>query len=814
MAFLVQPIMELVKYMGRSTCTYLDYHLNFDEAMSDLRRELQVLNRRKEDINLSIQSEAGWRKEVKHEVQGWLEHVQEFNNELQAIQEKIQRVKWYSKGRLGKLVCKKIEMVKIIYEQGSFADGLIVTIDRSPTRGIILPTENVVGEDFAKEKIWGYLMGNEVGKIGVCGIGGVGKTTIMKHIYNELLRVTDFDRVIWVTVSYPLNVSKLQENIARAVVLDDRKGLRGGGDKERQASELMSLMEEVRSVLIVDDVWEKFSLKEVGIPEPTTQNGSKIVIISRSIEVCQRMGSESMKGEDDVKVWNNALTELREQMHYVVRDMAIKSIGPESGYMVKAGMKLIEVPNERGWGNDLKKVSLMLNNISKIPLGLCPKCPTLSTLILSNNYKLLEIPESFFEGMPELKVLDLSNTNIEALPDSISNLEKLSSLRLKWCKRLRYLPSLAKLRALKKLDLYSSKIEVVPEGMEKLISLEYLDLSNCYNLKEIPMGMLSNLSNLQYLLVYGELKIKGEEIARLSKLETFEGVFYDIQGYNYFVNSQDFQILTDYKIVVGDQFSGIDQKKPVVNINNCDLGEECIVLPDNLQNLVIEECKNMRSSLNKAVLLEKTTELSYCVIRDCEDMKCVVHLDSSSCPVLEKIEELFLWYLPKLSVLMRVEGVATPLHVFSNLKMLRVWFCSRLRKLFPLELLQAFQNLEEIDVYWCKQLKEIIALSDSDASSDKFTFPKLRRLLLSNLPQLKNICSAKRVVVCDSVEEIKMLKCPELKRIPVQLPLLDNGQPSPLPRLKEIQIDEESKEWWESVEWDHKNLLQPFLKYI
>ncbi|GLU15741.1 hypothetical protein SLE2022_322090 [Rubroshorea leprosula] len=504
------------------------------------------------------------------------------------------------------------------------------------------------------------------------------------------------------------------------------------------------------------------------------------------------------------------------KMHDVLRDMAIKSIGPKLGYMVKAGMKLTDVPDERRWGNNLKKVSLMENDISKIPLGLSPKCPTLSTLILSNNQNLSEIPESFFEGMLELKVLDLSETGIEALSNSISNLEKLSSMRLRRCRRLRYLPSFAKLRALKKLDLHLSKIEVVPQGMEKLISLEYLDLSDCNNLEEIPMGMLSHLSNLQYLLLDSEkLKIKGEEVVRLSRLETFNGVFNDIQGYNYFVKSQDFQILSDYDIVVGTvpDFRFFDLKKSVVHINGCDLGEECIMLPDNLYNLMIWESKNMRSCFNKVALLEKATELSYCDIRDCEDMECVVDLDSSSCPVLDKLEELYLGYLPKLSVLVKVEGVATPLHVFSNLKMLDISHCSGMRKLLPLELLQAFQNLETITVDRCEQMEEIIASSDLDASSDKFTFPKLRRLFLRNLPQLKSICNAKGVMVCDSIELIEISRCWKLKRIPVQLPLLNNSQPSPPPHLREIKIDEKSKKWWESVEWDHKNLIQPFLKY-
>ncbi|GLT31095.1 hypothetical protein SLA2020_058580 [Shorea laevis] len=620
MEFILEPIMELVKCLGRSACTYLDYHLKFDEAVINLRREWGALNSRKDDINLKLQTEVlPLGKEVKHEVQSWLGHVQEINNEVQDIQGKIQKVKWYSRGRVGKLVCKKIEVVKNIHKQGSFPNGLVVD---KPPRGIIMPTENVVGEDSVKGKIWGYLIGNAVGMIGVCGIGGVGKTTIMKNINNELVKQTKFDKVIWVTVSYPLNVIKLQENIAHGFAVELPKG----EDKERWAAELMSIMGRVRHLLILDDVWEKFSLNEVGIPKPTIESGSKIVFTCRSIDVCQKMGyeivkveplslqeslnlfldkvgrhilevpnlkgilelivkecgglplaivviAESMKGEDDVEVWKNALNELQERvksvtgsdqkifkrlrfsydclnnfeiqncfvycslfpedypfereeliegwiderlidglasrkatyakghtflnmlakncllektvnwrhvdvfkMHDVLRDMAIKSIGPEFGYMVKAGMKLTEVPDEHGWGNDLKKVSLAENNISKIPLELSPKCPPLSTLILSNNPNLSEIPESFFEGMPELKVLDLSKTGIEALPNSISNLEKLSSLRLMWCMRLSFLPSLAKLRALKKLNLCSSGIEVVPQGMEKLISLEYLDL--------------------------------------------------------------------------------------------------------------------------------------------------------------------------------------------------------------------------------------------------------------------------------------------------------------------------------------------------
>ncbi|GLT25281.1 hypothetical protein SLA2020_004190 [Shorea laevis] len=303
----------------------------------------------------------------------------------------------------------------------------------------------------------------------------------------------------------------------------------------------------------------------------------------------------------------------------------------------------------------------------------------------------------------------------------------------------------------------------------------------------------------------------------------------EVQGLNYLVNkSKDFDSLTAYKfqLATGERantryiFSGKYQRN--VLIANSEIGEECVVLPDTLEFLWICHCKNMRCSLTKTVSLENATELRSCYVDDCEGIECIVELDSSSsslcCPVLDKLEELCLNSLPNLSVLGRGEGVATSPHVFSNLKLLNIRRCSGMRKLLPLELLQALQNLEEINVRACKQMEEIIASSDSDdTSSDKFTFPKLRKLKLFWLDQLKSICSGKGVMVCHSIEVIEISKCPKLKRIPLQLPLLDNGQPSPPPHLRQIEIDEEPKEWWESVvELDHpnaKNILQPFAEF-
>ncbi|GLT50810.1 hypothetical protein SLA2020_242720 [Shorea laevis] len=950
---------------------FVDHYRKLEDDLNKLKSECRVLKRRKIDINSRIETEVRWGQGVKEEVRGWLEDVEKMEEDIQDVEERVHNVSRYNRISLDILVREKIEEVKRIQERGSFNEGLVV--ERAPARGIIIPTENLEGEISTKDEIRKHLMDDRVGMIGVCGIGGVGKTTIMKHINNDLFREGRFQNVIWVTVSYPLNVFELQKKIALAM----GKTLQEDEEEMRRAAALMEIMGRVTFVLILDDVWEGFSLIDVGIPKPTLQNGCKVVVTSRSVDVCNFLGCEivkvqplspgeslnlflnrvghdvvqvagleeilkliveecaglplaivviagCMRGEKDIIEWRNALNELHQcvksvkgmedeifrrlrfsydclrnleiqkcflycslfqedyeysrkeliegwideglidesgrrqeaydrghvflnrlekncllektvnshgdeafKMHDVVRDMAIKGIGAGFGYMVKAGMNLKKVPNESEWVRDLKKVSLMANGISKIPVGLSPKCPSLSTLILSNNRALSEIPSSFFEDMIGLKVLDLSCTGIVTLPGSISNLVNLSALRLKECWNLKYLPSLAKLRVLKKLDLHEAGIEVVPQGMEMLVSLEYLDLF-CNTLKEIPTGILPSFSNLQYLVVWQKISINLEEVARLSKLESLKCGMKGIQDFNYLVNKfKDFESLTAYdlqliKSVGPGSYSLIGKHQRMVAIAACEIGEERIVLPHKLEEIIIDRCKNMknmRCGLNKTGLLENATELRKCFISEFEGVECMVELDSSSSLCFpDKLEWLKLWQWHDLSVLVRVEGVATPPHIFSNLKILEISDCSRIRKLFPPELVQTLQNLEKIRVSHCKQMEEIIASSNSDPSSDKFTFPKLTKLKLSNLDQLKSICSGKGVMVCDSIEEIKIGYCQKLKRIPLQLPLLDNGQPSPPPCLREIKIYEKSKEWWESVvELDHpnaKNILQPFLKFI
>ena len=69
------------------------------------------------------------------------------------------------------------------------------------------PAEKTVGLDLKFVEVWKWMADEKVGIIGLYGMGGVGKTTLLKKINNEFLETKlGFDVVIWVVVAKPANI--------------------------------------------------------------------------------------------------------------------------------------------------------------------------------------------------------------------------------------------------------------------------------------------------------------------------------------------------------------------------------------------------------------------------------------------------------------------------------------------------------------------------------------------------------------------------------------------------------------------------------
>ncbi|GKV32517.1 hypothetical protein SLEP1_g41115 [Rubroshorea leprosula] len=761
------------------------------------------------------------------------------------------------------------------------SQGLV--IDDHSIKGVSQFVEECKGRDDIRDQILEWLKGDEVTRIAVSGMGGVGKTTIMKQVHNQLLKEPKFNKVIWVKVSRDFDIIvqqkrkfdilKFQKRIASSLGLELKPE---DHENETKLAGLISQnLRQGNSVLILDDLILTTWLQEVAHamecdvisvnPPPPKEalalflekvgsvvlsDGKIKVDIKPFLEqILQKCGgvplaivtvAKSMRGKllpppqcqvcflycalcpEDAEIYKKELIEYwieegliykegktREAMYWKGHDILDKLV--DNCLLESAGVALEKLPKEHEWSEDLLKVSLMWNHITEIPSSMSsPKCPMLTTLLLSNN-SISTIPKAFFEHMLGLKILDLSNNReLSRLPTSISKLEKHTTLLLKGCNSLREKlqivkvfgceqleeiigfeseegekVTLPKLERLKLIEL--PQLKSIYSGSLICDSIKKIEIEGCYNIESVFWSGFNPLPNLEYLYLF--------------KLENLKSVFNEEDlGLSPLVPPTSFFSLKEIRVELYHQLKKVFSFGWLLRYFQ------------SLETVKVQCCSRMEEPISSSADVEEKVTLSKLQGLKLTQLSQLKTTCSGFNP-LPNLEYLGLCDLWNLKSVFDEEGIGLlpcvpPIRFFS-LKEIRVDRCDQLKKVFSSRwLLHYFQSLETIKV----QMEKLI--SSSAHEEEKVTIPKLQSLELTELPQLKSICSSSSVLICDSIQSLRISDCEKLKRIPLNFPLLDNARSSHPSSLKEIVVW--PKEWWESLEWDHpnaKDILFPFCKF-
>ncbi|KAF5940726.1 hypothetical protein HYC85_021893 [Camellia sinensis] len=215
------------------------------------------------------------------------------------------------------------------------------------------------------------------------------------------------------------------------------------------------------------------------------------------------------------------------KMHDVVRDVAISIASREEhSFMVRCDEALKEwLEKERH--KNYAVISLRCTGISELPDNL--EFPKLHLLRLEDGYasKLVNLPDSFYGGMKELKALSMLNVYIDgSLPTSLRWLTNLRSLSLYECGLFDDVSVIGALENLKILSFEGTKIEELPKEIGRLSHLKLLDLLRC-GVKRICPGVLSNLSKLEELYL-------GSSFNDENRIEEAKATFTELCGLSNF----------------------------------------------------------------------------------------------------------------------------------------------------------------------------------------------------------------------------------------------------------------------------------------
>ncbi|CAD6254369.1 unnamed protein product [Miscanthus lutarioriparius] len=144
--------------------------------------------------------------------------------------------------------------------------------------------EELVGIEDNATKLKGWLVGDlderNTKITTVWGMGGVGKTTLVHHVY-KIVKV-DFDAAAWVTVSKSYKVEDLLKKIATEFGMPIDSSIM---DMRRLVEVICKHLEGKKYILVLDDVWEQDVWINNIMPVFPAKCTSRFVLTSRLSEV-------------------------------------------------------------------------------------------------------------------------------------------------------------------------------------------------------------------------------------------------------------------------------------------------------------------------------------------------------------------------------------------------------------------------------------------------------------------------------------------------------------------------------------------------
>nr|GMD52790.1 disease resistance protein At4g27190-like [Ipomoea batatas] len=295
-AIIGSALIEPFKVVFRSIYAAMKNRFKIHSNYNHLERDITFVLALKSRLRNGLDDEQLQHLLPTTQVQDWLSKVEELENNFNSLRSTVTESGITTDAascslhcKLSNNIAKQIVKAKQLIEEGKPFENMIVGVPVArPVQ--YMEVTSIQGQPTASRNLaemMDLLKSEEYKRIGVWGMGGVGKTTLVKNLNNQLTNDPTFNIVIWVVVSRNATVESVQSKIAERLELQHM--MNKEVSKERMASRLYNKLEGQRFLLILDDIWEEINLDDVGIPRPTEHSGSKIILTTRDLNVCQQM---------------------------------------------------------------------------------------------------------------------------------------------------------------------------------------------------------------------------------------------------------------------------------------------------------------------------------------------------------------------------------------------------------------------------------------------------------------------------------------------------------------------------------------------
>ncbi|CAA2974652.1 disease resistance At4g27190-like [Olea europaea subsp. europaea] len=289
---------KLTEYIVDPVLRQIGYLFFFSSNIKNLQDKVQELENERNGVKRLVDAAERKAEIIGEEVSAWLLKVDDLKekatevldsvagSEMRCLFNRCPNLK--SRYLLSKRATKKTIEANKLKKDGKFEK---VSYPQPPEQMLNLTHhEGFETRLSTKKKIKEALKDKDISIIGICGMPGVGKTTMAKEIVNEVKVEKLFEKVVFAVVSNNPDINDIQDQLAEVLGLkieEKTTSVRAGRLRQRLEGN------NGKSILVIfDDVWNEIDLGTIGIPSLRDRKGLKIMFTTRIDETCGKMEAQ------------------------------------------------------------------------------------------------------------------------------------------------------------------------------------------------------------------------------------------------------------------------------------------------------------------------------------------------------------------------------------------------------------------------------------------------------------------------------------------------------------------------------------------
>jgi Leucine-rich repeat (LRR) protein len=327
-------------------------HFSTKKNLRVLQSTREELFSMKDEVNKTIEEAEHQHGVPTQEAKEWLDQVNTIEEEIEAIQygfhQRLLCLHW-SKYKTSNVAERKLEEMKTLLAKRAHFEVVEFPAVHNVPKAVPGPTNFDIVMNFIKDDVQGILS--------IWGVGGVGKTHLLKQVHSSLARDPSFDVVIFVTCTKEGSEERIQNEIVEKFRLPRSNGL------QSQAKTINNFLKEKNFAFLMDNIWSRLDLDLVGIPPCVGTNSPsqwkrKVILTTQSEEVCgamevqMKIKVECLKGDKALFLFEEKVGNETMQAHPLIPILAEEVVNELGGLplaLIVVGRAMRDKKDPREW---------------------------------------------------------------------------------------------------------------------------------------------------------------------------------------------------------------------------------------------------------------------------------------------------------------------------------------------------------------------------------------------------------------------------------------------------------------------------------